>query len=370
MVGAGQLAQMTHQAAISLGIELRVLAAAADDPAPAAGAQALVGSAEQLGDLLALAESCDVVTFDHERVPPAHLAALEELGVRLAPNAAAKLLAQDKHHARTVLAERGFPLPPFAHARSTPQIEAFAVEHGWPLVLKAPRGGYDGRGVRVIGEASEAARALAAMGGEAVVEPLLELSCELAVIVARSTGGESAAYPVVETVQRDAMCREIAAPARVAPQIADQATELALEIAEEFDATGVVAVELFLSADGLLVNELALRPHNSGHYTIEGATTSQFEQHLRAVLGWPLGDTSRSAAAVATVNVGGPSDGSDPRDRRAAALEVPRAHVHLYGKAPRPGRKLGHVTVCADDREQALTAARRAARLLEGEVCP
>jgi 5-(carboxyamino)imidazole ribonucleotide synthase len=361
MVGAGQLARMTYQAAIALGVELRVLATDAGDAAVRAGAPHAVGSAASLADLRAFAARADVLTFDHERVPPEHLAALEAEGVRLAPGAAPKLLAQDKLVARRRLRELGFPVPPFALASTRWEVEEFGAEHGWPLIAKAPRGGYDGQGVQELPAPCRPAAPL-------LLEPRLELERELAVLVARAPGGESVAYPVAETVQHEAMCREIVVPAPIPDALAAEATGLATAVTEAIGATGVVAVELFVTRDGLLVNELALRPHNSGHYTIEGCVTSQFEQHLRAVLDLPLGSAALVARAVATVNVVGPADGSDPAERLAAALAVPGAHVHLYGKAPRPGRKLGHVTVCGDDPEPTRAAARTAAALLEGRA--
>ncbi len=368
MVGAGQLARMTHQAAIPLGIELRVLAERADDPAVLAGATCRLGAAGSLDDVRAVAAGADALTFDHEAVPPEDLAVLTGEGVPLAPPAAAKRLAQDKLAGRRRLAELGFPVPAFAPVATVAEVEAFAAVHGWPLVLKAARGGYDGRGVLVVPDADAAAAALRELPGPVVVEPRLALERELAVLVARTAGGERVAYPVVETVQRDGMCREVLAPAPVAPPVAADAEALAVAIADAIGSTGVLAVELFLTADGLSVNELALRPHNSGHFSIEGCGTSQFEQHLRAVLGWPLGRTELRAPAVATVNVVGPPDGSDPAARLAAALAVPGAHVHLYGKRPRPGRKLGHVTALADEPAAALAAARRAAAVLEGRA--
>jgi 5-(carboxyamino)imidazole ribonucleotide synthase len=366
MVGGGQLARMTHQAAIGLGVRLRVLAASGEDAAVGAGAPHLVGAPDRLADLRALAAGADVVTFDHERVPPEHLAALEADGVALAPAPAAKLLAQDKLVARRTLAALGFPVPPFAHARTPGDVERFAAAHGWPLVAKAPRGGYDGRGVFALERADAAAQALREHPDGLLLEPRLAIERELAVLVARSTAGERVVYPAVETVQREAMCREIVAPAPGDPRLAREARDLAVAIAERIGATGVLAAELFATPHGLMVNELALRPHNSGHYTIEGCATSQFEQHLRAVLGWPLGAPTLLAPAVVTVNVVGPPDGSDPAGRIDRALAVPGAHVHLYGKAPRPGRKLGHVTVCGEDAERTRRAARRAAALLEG----
>lgn len=366
MVGAGQLARMTHQASIGLGVTLRVLATSEQDSAVRVGAEHLLGSPDSLEDLRRLAAGADVVTFDHEGIPPEALETLEREGVRLAPGPAAKLLAQDKAHARRTLAELGLPVPPFALAHTREEADAFAGEHSWPLVGKAPRGGYDGNGVFVLPDADAAAARLEQHPDGLLLEPHLAIERELAVLVARSSVGERVVYPVVETVQADAMCREILAPAPVGADLAQQAREIALTIAEAIDATGIMAVELFHTPDGLLINELALRPHNSGHYTIEGCESSQFEQHLRAVLGWPLGRPDLRAPAVATVNIIGPADGSDPHDRVPAALAVPGAHVHLYGKDARPGRKLGHVTVCADDAETARAAARLAAQRLEG----
>jgi 5-(carboxyamino)imidazole ribonucleotide synthase len=368
MVGAGQLAQMTHQAAIGLGVTLRVLTEHGDDPAVAAGAVWQPGSPDRLEDLLALAAGASVVTFDHEQVPPEHLVALEAQGVVLAPGAAAKRMAQDKLHARRELERLGYPVPPFEHAQAAEEVEAFAARHGWPVVAKTPRGGYDGRGVFTIPDRAAARAELSDRPGGLLLEPHLPIERELAILIARSAAGEAVAYPVVETVQQDAMCREIVAPAPVPAALMAQAVELAQSLAAEIEATGIMAVELFETADGLLVNELALRPHNSGHYSIEGCPTSQFEQHLRAVLGWPLGGVDLRARAVVTVNVIGPPDGSDPAARRPSALAVPGAHVHLYGKAARPGRKLGHVTVCGAEAGRVREAARRAAAELEGRA--
>ncbi len=367
MVGAGQLAQMTQQAAIALGVQLRVLAQLPDEPAVLAGADHRLGSPDDLQALLALADGADVVTFDHEQIDPGLLVELERAGVNLQPAPAAKLLAQDKLHARRELERMGFPVPPFTHAHSVEQVQAFAQQHGWPLVAKTPRGGYDGRGVFELADPEQAAAELATHPDGLLLEPLLEIRRELAAMVARSTTGEQVAYPVVESVQRDAMCREILAPAPIDAELAQQAAQMALQIAQRAGITGVVALELFDTPAGLLVNELALRPHNSGHYTIEGCVTSQFEQHLRGVLGWPLGATELTAPAVVMVNVVGAADGSDPLRRIPQALAVAGAHVHLYAKTARPGRKLGHVTVCGADLQGARATALRAARELGSE---
>jgi 5-(carboxyamino)imidazole ribonucleotide synthase len=366
MVGGGQLARMTQQAAIALGVELTVLTESADAPAVAAGARHHAGAADDADALRGLAGATDVLTFDHELIPRELLDDLVSRGHVLRPPPAAKALAQDKLHARTTLAARGFGVPRFTAVASADDVERFAEqERGWPVVVKAARGGYDGRGVHVVGSRADAATALAACPDGAVVEEMVPIATELAVIVARRAGGEAVAYPAVETVQEDGMLRELVVPARVEEDVDAEARRLALQLAEHALVEGLLAVELFLTRDGrLLVNELALRPHNTGHWTIEGAVTSQFEQHLRAVLDWPLGEATLTAPAVATVNVVGHGE-HDPAGGLPRALAVPGAHVHLYGKAPRDGRKLGHVTALGPDPDTALATAREAAALLE-----
>ncbi len=361
--------------AIAFDIDLVVLAAHPDDAAVRAGTEAIVGDHRDLAVLEAFAAEVDVVSFEFEGIEPAHLRALERAGHRLVPSASAKLFAQDKLHQRRELAAAGFPVPPFAHARTAVDVAEFAAEHGWPVVVKAPRGGYDGRGVQIVSDAREAAAALAELPGTrsgapdgALLEPALAIEQELAVQVARTDDGQMAVYPVVETVQRNAMLRELVCPARLDDARMLEALEIARAIVAHIGATGLVAVELFLTPDGLLVNELALRPHNSGHHTIEACVTSQFEQHLRAVLDWPLGSTALRAPAAVTVNVLGPADGSDPATRLEAALAVTGAHVHLYGKSARPGRKLGHVTALGDDVASARALAWRATEILEASA--
>lgn len=361
IVGAGQLARMTHRAAIDLGIEVLVLAGGLGDAAVRGGAAHLVGSAGSLGDLRALAARCDVVTFDHEGVPPEHLRALEADGVAVRPASRAALAAQDKLHARRLLGdELGLPVPAFAAVAEPADVERLAGDHGWPIVLKARTGGYDGRGVRIVAGREEAAEVLRS-GGAWIAEAFVPLDLEVAVLVARRPGGEAVAYPLCETVQEEGMCRELLVPGRLPPGLEARATALALRVADAIDAVGILAVELFVAGDRLLVNELALRPHNSGHWTIEGAGTSQFENHLRAVLDLPLGDPAAVAPGVAMVNVVGPRSGADPAARLAPALAVRGAHVHLYGKEARPGRKLGHVTALGATVDAALATARAAA---------
>ncbi|MGX6447063.1 5-(carboxyamino)imidazole ribonucleotide synthase [Patulibacter sp. S7RM1-6] len=368
VLGAGQLARMDQQAAIPLAVDLRVLANDPSEAAVLAGVEAVIGSTDDLDVLRAFADDVDVLTFEFEGIDPEHLRALEEEGHVLVPSPAAKLVAQDKLHQRQTLGEAGFPVPPWIRATHADEIAAFADEHGWPLVLKAPRGGYDGRGVQVVDDVDEAAGMLAGLPGGVLVEPKLPIEREVAALVARTGDGSSVVYPVVETVQRDAMLRELIAPAEIPAALADEAADLARRIVEHIDATGLIAVELFVTAEGLSVNELALRPHNSGHYSIEGAVTSQFEQHVRAVLGWPLGSPALTAPAAVTVNVVGPEDGSDPAVRLPRALAVEGAHVHLYGKSARPGRKLGHVTALGPDVATARDTAWRAVKILEGDA--
>ena len=360
IVGAGQLARMAQQAAIALGIDLRVLADSPSDSAAQVIPGVFGGDYRVLDDLRRLAKAADVVTFDHELADPDHLAALAGEGVILRPGPGTKVFAQDKLHQRRELSARGFRVPAFAEVRELTDVEAFADEHGWPVVLKAPRGGYDGRGVFVVDDAPAAGAALSD-ASPLLAEALVPLVREVAVLVARRPSGHAVAWPVIETVQVEGILRELVVPAPLDTTRADQARAIGLRIAEAIDLSGVMAVELFDTGDQFLVNELACRPHNSGHWTIEGAVTSQFANHLRAVLDWPLGDTAALAPAVVTVNVLGRGDGFDPAGGLQAALAVPGVGIHLYGKEPRPGRKLGHVTALGDDaadvRERAGAAA-------------
>ena len=368
MVGGGQLARMTHQAAIALGQGLRVLAARADDPAAQVSADVVLGEHTDLDALRAVAAGASVLTFDHEHVPQEHLAALVAEGVTVLPPPSALLHAQDKLVMRTRLAELGAPVPPFAGVRTAADVQVFGDTHGWPCVLKAVRGGYDGRGVWVL-ERDEAAAVVdgqLAAGTPLMVEQRVDFARELAAVVARSPFGQGAAWPVVQTVQRDGICALVLAPAPdLHPDLAEAAEQLALRIAAELGVVGVLAVELFETRDGaLVVNELAMRPHNSGHWSIEGARTSQFEQHLRAVLDYPLGDTSTTAPAIVMANVLGASVApAMTMDERAHHLfaRLPEAKLHLYGKSERPGRKLGHVTVLGDEVVEVSERAERAA---------
>jgi 5-(carboxyamino)imidazole ribonucleotide synthase len=354
MVGGGQLARMTHQAAIALGQSLRVLATGADEPAAQVTPDVVIGSHTDLEDLRRVAAGAHVLTFDHEHVPGELLDKLVAEGVNVAPPPHALVHAQDKLVMRRRLEELGAAVPRYAEVRSVDELDAFAQRIAGPVVVKAVRGGYDGRGVRMARDPSHAreiAASFLADGVPVMAEEQVRLRRELSALVARSPFGQGAAWPVVETVQRDGICVLVIAPApRLPAELASAAQQLALRVAGELGVVGVLAVELFETSDGvLLVNELAMRPHNSGHWTMDGARTSQFEQHLRAVLDYPLGDTDAIAPVTVMANVLGAREVSGPPaitlDERLHHLyaRMPDARVHLYGKVERPGRKLGHI---------------------------
>ncbi len=374
IIGGGQLARMTHQAAVSLGVRIVVLCPDDDAPALLAGAGHLSGRPDSFDDVVALAERVDVVTIEHELTPAEFLDRLVALGHRVAPGGSVARLGQDKAVARSVLGPLGVPVAPWLLSADPVAIDAFAADHGWPIVLKAPSGGYDGRGVWTAADPDEVGAVIAAAQRPLLVEPLLAFSHELAVMVVRSSGDsdqgrapEVVAYPPFETIQLNGQCSEAFTPATVPDEVAREARALAVTIAESVGLVGAMAVELFVvdddSAPGgrrVLLNELAVRPHNSGHLTIEACSTSQFENHLRAVLGWPLGSTELRAGAACMRNVVGPPDGSDPFDHLPRALAVPGAHVHHYAKSSRPSRKLGHITVTAADLDEARAVAGQA----------
>ena len=366
MVGAGQLARMTAQAAISLGVEFRVLADTHKDSAAQVCTGTVIGDYRSAGDLLKFAAGCDVVTFDHEHVPGEHLADLER-AAEVRPGGAALRFAQDKLAMRDrlsamgLLAELGVRCPRYRAVSSLADV----LDHGaGPVVLKATSGGYDGKGVWIC-QSEDAVAEVLSHGIGLLAEEYIPFDRELAVLVARSPKGQGGSYPVVQTVQRDGICREVIAPAPgLDPEVAVRAQLLGLALAAELGVTGLLAIELFQVGDELIINELAMRPHNCGHWTIDGAVTSQFEQHLRAVLDLPLGSTHSTAKAAVMVNVLG---GDDP-DLYSRFVHVmaadPGVRVHLYGKQVRPGRKVGHVTVTGDDVEQLRDRAWRAASYL------
>lgn len=398
IVGGGQLARMIAQAAVSLGVEVHVLAGAADEGVPGVFASVRTGDPDDPVAIAAFADTVDVVTFDHENVDWSALDAAVARGVTVRPGPDTMRFA-DKALQREHLARAGLPLPPFeivdpnlpkVNGVTTGEaVRRFAAAHGPRVIAKVSRGGYDGRGVfalegvdavsafvadwcdsaRVAGASAPADSSAA--GVRLVLEPALDLAAEVAVVTARRPSGEHATYPVLETIQRDGMCNEVVVPARLDDALAADALRVGTEVALATGAVGVIAVELFVTTGGdVLVNELAPRVHNSGHLTADACVTGQFEQHLRAVLDLPLGDVALRTHAAAMVNVVGsgvPSGCVEPRARLAAGLAVdPAAKVHLYAKTPKPERKIGHVTVCAHDVDAALGRATAVARALDG----
>lgn len=364
VIGGGQLARMMVPPAVELGIDLRVLAENAGDSAAIAVSQ--LGDYRNADDVLRFAEGVDVITFDHEHVPQDVLRQLEEHGVIVRPSPVALQFAQDKLLMRARLSELGLPVPEWAEVSNEADVAAFLADHGGRGVLKTPRGGYDGKGVRVIADAADAAEWLTA--GPLLIEELVDFRRELAQLVARRPSGEVVVWPLVESIQRDAVCAEVIAPAPGAVgKLSDVAADVAMAVAEGLDVTGVLAVELFETIDDrILINELAMRPHNSGHWTIDGATTSQFEQHLRAVLDLPLGATGSREPWSVMINVLGGPTGESIADRYALAFaDQPLAKFHFYGKEPRPGRKVGHVTVGGEDLDEVTFRARAAAAFFE-----
>jgi 5-(carboxyamino)imidazole ribonucleotide synthase len=369
VVGGGQLARMMIAPAVELGIGIRVLAEA--EGMSAGLAATAVGDYRDLDVVRAFARDVDVITFDHEHVPQHVLRALVAEGVAVHPGPDALLVAQDKLLMRERLERLGVPVPVWARVADREALAAFLADNGGVGVVKTPRGGYDGKGVRVVRSADEADDWFAALdeGDALLAEELVDYARELAQSVARRPSGEIAAWPVVESIQRDGVCAEVIAPAHGASaRLREAAEEMARGIAEGLGVTGVLAVELFETVDGrLLVNELAMRPHNTGHWSMDGAVTGQFEQHLRAVLDLPLGSTRPLAPWSVMINVlGGPETGTLADRYPKALADQPEARFHLYGKDPRPGRKVGHVTVVGDDLDETAYRARAAAAFFRG----
>lgn len=372
VIGGGQLARMMVPPAIHLGLRISVLAET--EGSSAARAADIVGDYRDPATVFAFAETVDVVTFDHEHVPQPILRELESRGVAVHPRPDALQYAQDKILMRQKLAELGVPVPDWAAVSGETELQQFIDAHGGRAVVKTARGGYDGKGVRVVERADEVRDWFAALaedghGGHLLAEELVDFTRELSQLVARRPSGEMRTWPVVETVQQSGVCAEVLAPAPTAdPATLEEAARIGRVVAEGVGVTGVMAVEMFETVDRrVLVNELAMRPHNSGHFTIEGSVTSQFEQHLRAVADLPLGDTDMTASAVVMVNVlGGPAEGPMPVRYQAALAAHPRAKFHSYDKQPRPGRKVGHVTVTGDDLAAVRAAAQAAAAEFDG----
>jgi len=366
VVGGGQLARMMTGPATELGITLRVLVESPDAAAALSAHEAVVGLPKDADPVATLLEGATVVTWEHEHIPAAVFEAAAERGVPALPSAAALTHAQDKIVMRSRMDALGLPNPAWAQVHTEDDVEAFLAAHDGHAVLKTARGGYDGKGVRVIHSAADAKDwidAQATGGPQLLVEELVPYSRELAAQVARTASGRVVAYPVVESTQKDGVCAEVIAPAPdLSDALAAEITELAVTIATELDVVGMLAVELFQVGQHVVINELAMRPHNSGHWSMDGAVTGQFEQHLRAVLDLPLGSTQPKAAWTVMANVLGGA-----REHLSAALadvDDPDAKIHLYGKEVRPGRKVGHVNLAGDDLDDVLTRARNAADIV------
>ena len=371
IIGGGQLARMCAAPAAELALTLSVFAESDDAAAALVVPHAPVGDYRDAEQVREWARGCDVVTFDHEHVPAGVLAALEADGVALHPRPSALRFAQDKLAMRQRLSDLDVPCPAWAPVSTSDELSAFGEQHGWPLVLKTPTGGYDGKGVMLVRTPDDADAWFAqADGAPLLAEEAVAFEREIAVMIARSPSGQVAVWPVVETVQVDGICTEVLAPA---PDLNDDAAEritsAAITIARELDVTGVMAVELFdLGGGEFVVNELAMRPHNSGHWSMDGSVTGQFEQHLRAVLDLPLGDTRARAPWTVMGNVlGGEYEELYPTYKHLMARD-PGLKIHLYGKGVRPGRKIGHVNVFGDDLVGLRARARHACDYLQGTV--
>ncbi|MEU9565880.1 5-(carboxyamino)imidazole ribonucleotide synthase [Streptomyces sp. NPDC048161] len=370
MVGGGQLARMTHEAGIPLGIKFKLLSDTPQDSAAQVVSEVVIGDYRDLDTLRAFARGCDVITFDHEHVPTEHLRALEADGIPVRPGPDALVHAQDKGVMRAKLTEIGAPCPRHRIVKDPADAAAFAEETGgFPVILKTVRGGYDGKGVWVVRSEADAAEPFRA-GVAVLAEEKVDFVRELAANIVRSPHGQAVAYPVVESIQVDGVCDTVIAPApELDERLAGEAQQLALRIASELGVVGHLAVELFETRDGrILVNELAMRPHNSGHWTQDGAITSQFANHVRAVLDLPLGDPRPRATWTVMCNV----LGGDFPDMYQAYLHCmardPQLKIHMYGKDVKPGRKVGHVNTYGDDLADVRERARHAADYLRGTI--
>ena len=372
MVGGGQLARMSAAPAAALGINFRVLATSRHESAAQVVSDVSLGAHDDEHAVLAFADGCDVVTFDHEHVPGPILEKLEARGVAVRPGPRALINAQDKAVMRRTLEGVGAPVPAWRAVESPAQAQDFAETVGYPLILKTSRGGYDGKGVWRVESASHLDAVMAQPlppGAVWLAEAAVPFMQELSAQVARSPSGQTAAYPIVRTVQTGGICSEVVAPAPgLDPDRAVDAQRIALEIAGALDVTGMLAVEMFDTGNEILVNELAMRPHNSGHWTIEGAVTSQFENHLRAVLDLPLGSPNVREPAAVMVNILGGDVGDLYSAYRHVFARDPGVKVHLYGKDVRPGRKVGHVTAVGSDPQSLLLRARHASDYFSGAI--
>lgn len=368
IIGGGQLAKMTALAALQLGCDVLVLERNRYSPAANLATHSLLGDWDNPEDLLKLASQADVVTLENEFVDARSLAALEAAGQKLFPTSRSIALVQDKLIQKQTLAGANLPVPQFRGVSRPDEVATVAHDFEWPLLLKARRNAYDGKGNVTVRSPAEVADAWRRLGGEVGNELFVEAFCpferELAVIITRGRDGAMATYPLVETVQRNHICHIVRAPAAVPAEIAQRALNMAQAAVTAVGGVGSFGVEMFLTANGqVLINELAPRVHNSGHYTIEACVCSQFENHVRAVLGWPLGATAMVAPAAVMVNLLGIGKGPGRAAGIESALAAPGAHVHIYGKAMSgPGRKMGHVTALGESIAAAEAIALKCAR--------
>lgn len=365
VIGGGQLARMMQPAAIALGLEIKVLAEA--ENSSARQATSMVGDYTDYETLQQFAKGVDVITFDHEHVPVEHLRKLEDAGIAVRPGSAALIHAQNKLTMRKAMLTLGLPQPAWREIKSAEDLTEFIEEHG-PAVVKTPIGGYDGKGVQVASSASDVTLWLASLdrfGGSLLAEQKVEFKQELAQLSARNQSGDFVAWPLVQTIQRNGVCSEVIAPAPDS-QGHSNAAAIARSVAEGLGVTGVMAVELFEDQAGnLLINELAMRPHNSGHFSIEGSVTSQFEQHLRAVADLPLGSTEMKSDYAVMVNLLGVDDNNTFVEHYTAAmLKFPDVKFHSYEKSARAGRKMGHLTATGPNWQELLQQASAAREVL------
>jgi 5-(carboxyamino)imidazole ribonucleotide synthase len=366
VIGGGQLARMIQPAAIALGVELRVFAEAANSSAHLSATR--IGDYNNFEELEEFCQGLDALTFDHEHVPKSVLDLLVATGVQVRPGPNALIHAQNKLTMRAKLAALGLPMPSWKSVTTEPELESFISSHGPEVVVKTPIGGYDGKGVKLVSSATDVSAwfsEIDSFGSELLAEEKVLFTGECAQLIARSPSGEIKLWPLVKTIQVGGVCSEVIAPYGTSEQT-EAAAGLAVKIAEGLGVTGVMAVELFELASGeLLVNELAMRPHNSGHFTIDGSVTSQFEQHLRAVLDLPLGATDLKGAAAVMINLLGVDDRNSFVEHYPIAMKnFPEAKFHLYEKSPRLGRKMGHINLVGSDAQQLLVSGREAREVL------
>ncbi len=367
-IGGGQLARMMTPPAIHLGLEFRVLAEA--EVSSAGLAVSMVGDYNQIENVQAFADSVDVITFDHEHVPLDVLRVLEAAGVSVQPPSKALAFAQNKLHMRKRLSELNLPMPNWAEIKTASELKDFIAANDGVAILKTPIGGYDGKGVRVVRSAEDASDWFAnieSFGGSLLAEQKVNFIGEVAQLSARTPSGEFKPWQLVETIQENGVCSVVISPRpNTSAQMFAAAEKIAETVAHGLGVTGVLAVEMFVTAEGeLLINELAMRPHNSGHFSIEGSVTSQFEQHLRAVVGLPLGDTAPKGEWAVMVNLLGVDENNSFVEHFEKAMKQhPQAKLHTYGKGARKGRKMGHVTVVSDNLDFALAEAKGAAAVL------